>query len=77
MATPNALPALEKWAESTGTSFAQLARDVDVHPTMISQLRKGTSRPSTELLAKLCRRTGLSADVLLAQMHPEKPQRKR
>lgn len=75
MRTP--LTALDAWAESTGTSFAQLARDLGVHPTMISQIRKGLARPSTRLLAKLCRRTGLSADVLLAQMHPEKSKRAR
>jgi transcriptional regulator with XRE-family HTH domain len=58
--------ALRLYLESTGTSHAALARRVGVSQPTIWNIANGKHSASTDLLKRICRETGLSADDLLA-----------
>lgn len=65
--------ALARWLDTVGNSRAQLAEKLGVHPTLISQIRTGTTKRSAYLPA-ICEYTGIPfphPHLLLAAMAKE------
>jgi transcriptional regulator with XRE-family HTH domain len=53
--------------EDRGISQADLAREADIHPTVISQFESGSRQPSPDNLKKLADALSVSIDYLLGR----------
>lgn len=51
--------------DSLGFNQAQLARELGISPQTMMRLEKGTGQPTPDVLVRLCRLSGVSADWLL------------
>lgn len=61
------MKALAAWLKATNTSQKALAELVGVSQPTISDILSGKHSPSVDLLKKIIRVTGLSADELLSE----------
>lgn len=50
---------LRQWRKETKATLADLARDVEVTPSHLSEIERGRNEPSLALAAKLSKRTGI------------------
>jgi transcriptional regulator with XRE-family HTH domain len=57
---------LKRIREDAGLSQEDLMRISDVHRTQISNYERGTTEPQAEVLARLARSLGVSADEFFA-----------
>lgn len=58
----------ERFTDVIGTSKKQqkqIAEECGIHPSCITQYKKGDSQPTLDVLFKLCRALDVSADYLL------------
>ena len=60
------MQALKSYREKTGMTQAELARRVECSQPTICDIENGNISPSIELLKRLAKVTGLSADKLLS-----------
>ena len=60
------MEALKTYRERTGVTQTELARRCNVSQPTICDIENGKQSPSLELLKRLTKVTGLSADKLLA-----------
>lgn len=56
---------LRRWRQQHGVTQAQLAGDMRVHPSVVSQWETGRSIPSLDKFDGLYRRTGIAVHDLL------------
>jgi len=64
---------LRRWRKKNGVTQAQLAADLKVHPTIVSQWEAGRCAPSLPRFFALVRRTGLPSTLLLRYFVPNIP----
>jgi transcriptional regulator with XRE-family HTH domain len=58
--------------DKIGMSQKELAEKVNVSPSAINQFEKGEKKPSSEVLARITNKLGVSADYLLGASDEEK-----
>jgi transcriptional regulator with XRE-family HTH domain len=50
---------IKEWRKANGKTLAELAGDVGVSPSHLSEIENGNNEPSLELAVKLSTRTGI------------------
>lgn len=65
------MQALDSYLKTTQTSQTDFAQRVGVSQPTISDLIRGKHSPSVDLLKRISRETGLSADALLSSVPEE------
>lgn len=58
---------LRLWRKEAGLTLADIAGDVEVTPSHISEIERGLNEPSLSLAAKLSKRTGIPIDKFVKQ----------